>query len=469
MAISSHPRVTEAALQVLDDGGNAADALLAAALVQTVVEPHMTTITGMFSMLWYDARSKAYTYCNGGMNAPLAALPGFGMDDLATGRGVPVPGWWAAFCAIRERFGTMSGPRLAAPAVTFAREGFACYPFLFAVLFTQMNQLVADDARAAYFAGGALVEPGGAIVQTRAAETLEMLAAGGHDAFYRGAFAERFVQTVRDAGGVMTREDLDRYAVHWDEPARGRYRDYDVIGSPAPDDGGALLIEMLEELQSHDVRAMGRAEESPETLALLAGLQARVLAGGGAPRVGSNHLTVVDAEGNVATALHSCMSQPWSNGLYVDGIGICAGGLHFLRTMPAPGERALVPIVPAMLARAEGPVLAFGSPSTGLLACALQNVVNIVDFGDDIATSVHRPRFGGPTNLPSLWYGDTMIEANFPEPVRRGAEKLGGRFSIVSPWNFLCGSFDGIVLDRDAGTLHACADPRRAGAAGGIA
>ena len=95
---------------MLRDGGNACDAALCAAMTQTVVEPHMTTITGMLSLLYHDAPSASTDYLNGNVNAPLARLDDFGEADIIGGRGVAVPGWWAAFEAAHERFGLPSAP-----------------------------------------------------------------------------------------------------------------------------------------------------------------------------------------------------------------------------------------------------------------------------------------------------------------------------------------------------------------------
>ena len=87
MAITSHPLATREAVEVLRRGGNACDAALAASITQTVVEPHMTTITGCLSQLYHDRASGETTYVNGNVNTPMAPLPGFGVHDLATGRG----------------------------------------------------------------------------------------------------------------------------------------------------------------------------------------------------------------------------------------------------------------------------------------------------------------------------------------------------------------------------------------------
>src|SRR3546814_18786675 len=97
VAVSSHPIVTRVATDILCDGGNAVDAILASSLAQTVVEPHMTTAFGMPRKLYYDAATGATQYPNGPMNAPLAGLGGITGADLPPGRGVAVTGFGAAW------------------------------------------------------------------------------------------------------------------------------------------------------------------------------------------------------------------------------------------------------------------------------------------------------------------------------------------------------------------------------------
>ena len=91
----------------LEKGGNACDAALAASITQTVVEPHMTTITGCLSQLYFDQATGETTYVNGNVNTPMAPLPGYGAHDLATGRGVAVPGWWGGFEAAHDRHASL--------------------------------------------------------------------------------------------------------------------------------------------------------------------------------------------------------------------------------------------------------------------------------------------------------------------------------------------------------------------------
>lgn len=500
VVVTSNPHASRAAIDILTGGGNACDAALCAAAVQTVTEPHMTTITGMLSMLYFDAASGKLSYLNGGMNAPLAPLTGWSPADLGTGRGAGVPGWWGGFEAAHARFGSRTRADLMRAAVTYAREGFPIYPFLYAEMFAQLDTIgMTPTGRSIYMPQGALLPPGATLRQPEAADTLERLAAEGNR-FWKGEFARAYSEAVKGAGGVITPEDFERYDVRWVDPAHSTYRGYDVYGSPPPDNGGTHVIESLNMLEQLDLHRMGPPTASGETLYWMNRIVNEAYLDGAkhtdptthevpidyivskeyaasrlrlmrmsapkrptpAPPPGSNHITVIDKRGNVATILHSVMSLPWQNGLFAKGVSIAASGAHFFRIMPSPGDRATVYVAPTLIMKGGRPVLAAGSPSVGLLQNIVQNTVNILDFGMSVEESVLRPRFGGPSvTVP----GANYIEVDLDEKVRSAAEKLGARWFVTSPWHFMNGTYEGIHVDPSSRIASACADPRRCGMA----
>lgn len=505
MVVTSHPVVTNAAVEILRNGGNAADAALGASVVQAVVEPHMTTICGVMSMLYYDAATGKTTYLNGSMSRP-ENLTSFTPEDLTTAKSVAVPGFWAAFEAGLKRHGTKSKTELVGPAIDLARHGFEVHPFLYGMAFEQIDTLGRyREGQEMFFPNGSLIEVGDVLKQPALAETLENLVADGADYFYRGKFAKKLVHTVQRAGGVLTLDDLDRYEVRWMEPARGTYRGYDVIGSPPPDTGGMHFIEILNLLELVPLAEWGPPTDSPDSLYWMTRFCGEVFSEGAkvrdpafsdvpldlivskeyarqrfefmkmtapqqAPKAaypGSNHVTVVDADGNIASILHSVMSLPWSNGLFVDGVQVWAGAAHFLRHLPPAGARGTCYFAPTIIFKDGKPVLTAGSPAVGLLPNIVQNTVNILDFGMDIEESVHRPRFGGPS-IASIINRTAQpkyaIEADLDEAVRNEVESRGLGLDVCNPWNFHNGSYEGVHIDA-GGTMSACADPRRAGKA----
>ena len=198
MVICSHPLATRAGVDVLKSGGNAADAALATSVCQTVVEPHMTGITGVLSMLFFDAASGETTYVNGSAARPVADLPGFSGADLAGGRGVAVPGFWAGFEAAHERHGKASRKVVMGAAIDYAREGFEIHPFLWGEIFTQFHMIArTPQGQEIFMRDNTLPRPGDLLVQKRAADTLEALLEGGNEYFYRGPFARELVETVQ--------------------------------------------------------------------------------------------------------------------------------------------------------------------------------------------------------------------------------------------------------------------------------
>jgi len=507
MAITSHPLATRTALDVLRAGGNACDAALSAAAVQLIVEPHMTSITGALSLLYHEAATATDRYLNADVNTPLVPLVGFSARDTTMGRGVPVPGFWAGYEAALKQFGSWKTKQLLAPAIALAREGFELDAFLYGEMYHHAHDITrtgSAQAREVFFPAGTMLTPGELLRQERAARTLERLAEEGSAYFYHGDFARHFVRTVQDAGGVITLDDLAAYEVRWQTPVRGTYHGYSLVSSPSPDNGGVLLIQALNMVELLEVPRWGPPARSRETLAALIRIHNDVYAAGcshvdganldydtllskqhaserlaklamGTPsaspvgaRPGTNHLVVADGHGNVASLLHSHMAYPWSNGLFVDGFTVSAGGIFFLRTMPPPGGRATIYIAPTFVYKGDQLRFALGSPSPSLVANILQNLVNMLDFGMSIEESVHQPRFGSYTFSDEGWTGGNLVE---PELIDRHGAYLNERgiyTRIAEPWAWILGAFECIGFDEAGHQMVSCGDPRRLSRAEGL-
>jgi len=511
VAVTTHPLATKAAIDAIKEGGNAVDGACAAALMQTVVEPHMTTLSGVFSMLYFEKASGKTYYMNGSNNRPLEHKP-FALKDMLSmmgnAQGVAIPGFWGGWQAVQERWGKLSRKRLMAPSIYYADQGFEVHPFLWGEIFAEMEHIgINSQGREIFMPGNAIIGQGEKLYQKRYADLLRRLAEEGNDYFYHGGFAEKFSRIVQQAGGDITPEDFARYEVMWQEPAKGKYRDYDVVASPPPDFGATNVAEVLQILSHADIGKMGPASESPETAYLMfkaldevwaetlianhkgnkvpwqqaldlelaaqryekilknpprntgdvlkmAGINSQEPGYAAAPP-GSNHLTVTDAEGNVATVLHSCMALPWANSLFVDGTSICGSGIHYSSGVPKPGERINARIVPMMLFKQGRPVMACGSPSVSLYENLIQNITNVLDCGMSIEESVNRPRFGGNWGT-----GGRLIEADMGEKMlQQLIAKPGVDLKKVNPRHWAHGSFEGIAFSGE--TAFACGDPRR--------
>jgi gamma-glutamyltranspeptidase/glutathione hydrolase len=178
--------------------------------------------------------------------------------------------------------------------------------------------------------------------------------------------------------------------------------------------------------------------------------------------VGTDHISVVDANGSVAVLMHTMTADPWINGLFYRGVHIPASGGWFMRTPLKPGARITIDGAENIALLDGRPVLASGSPSGSLLPCVLQNMINIIDFGMSIDTAVSQPRFGfGDVGSSRL-----VVEANMGAGVIDRLSALGMPFDLIGPYHEQTGSYD--ALHRVGEEWFACGDPRRTGSAEAI-
>ena len=466
MVISSHPLPTREAIKILKSGGNACDAALCASITQTVIEPHLTGITGVLSMLYFDAASGKTTCIDGAWNPTLKAA-------------VDVPGWWAGFEEALRRYASKPKKQIMAPAIRYARDGFEIHPFLWGAMFAQCHVLGrTEQGREIYMPQNTMIRPGDMLYQKRAADTLERLAEEGNDFFYHGEFAEDFCKVIQEAGGMITRKDMEAYEALWIEPKWGKYREYEIVS------GGSALIELFSKIEPLEIKKLGPPTDSAETLyqmvsiitglgkdakkedaqnhpiPLEASLQARE---NGSYNPGTCVVSVIDRDGNIAAVLHSSNAGIFQSGLFVKGVFIMGG--NRLLVKQKPGQRSSGAHICSIFFKNKRPLLVSGSPSISLLPNIIQNTTNILDFGIPIEESVCRPRFGGRSNMTP---NTALIEVDINEKVRKGAEEKGLRFDIVNPWNMSLGSFEGIYIGPESGEMRACGDPRRCSKAEGI-
>ncbi|MBI3140688.1 MAG: gamma-glutamyltransferase [Rhodocyclales bacterium] len=260
MAATAHPLATDAAIEMLGAGGSAADAAIAAQLVLNLVEPQSSGIGGGGFLLYHDAAQNRLRAYDGRETAPAAARTGrfLGADgkplafhDAAVGgRSVGVPGLLALIEMAYRHHGRLPWPRLFAPAMRLAVEGFPLSPRLHKLL--AEDRFLRDDpkARALYYAENGSPKPAGTkIINREFAATLLLLARHGPRAFYEGPIGRDIVAAVRGHGrqaGDLAEGDLASYRALEREPVcaerLGRYR---VCGMPPPSSGGIAVLQIL--------------------------------------------------------------------------------------------------------------------------------------------------------------------------------------------------------------------------------
>ena len=269
MVAAAHPLAVDAALRMLDRGGSAVDAAIAAQLVLNLVEPQSSGIGGGAFLLFYDAKARAIRAYDGRETAPAQATPQLFLRADGTpmrfhearvgGRSVGVPGTLRLLEVAHARHGKLPWHSLFEPAIALAEHGFPMSPRLHRVL--SELPAVADDAAARRYLfdeRGAPRPVGARIVNRELAATLKAVARHGSDAFYTGEIARDMVAAVRGHRnpGKLTLDDLASYRVRDVEALCAPYRAYRLCGMPPSSSGGIAVLQILGELERFDMAAV---------------------------------------------------------------------------------------------------------------------------------------------------------------------------------------------------------------------
>ena len=273
MIATSQPLASAAGLKVLQEGGHAVDAAIAAAAVLAVVEPSMTGIGGDLFAIVYDGRTKTLRALNASGRSAYGATPeAFASRGLTTVpsngvHSVTVPGVVDGWAALLSTYGTRRLAQLLAPAINYAKNGYAVSEIISGQWRGSEGKLAADPAAARTFLPlGHAPEPGEIFTNPNLAATLQAIADGGRDAFYKGAIAAAIVADMKVRRGFLEARDFAEHTSDWVEPISTKYRGYEVYEMP-PNTQGFVPLEMLNILEGFDIKALGH--NSAEYLHLL--------------------------------------------------------------------------------------------------------------------------------------------------------------------------------------------------------
>ena len=282
MVVAAHPLAAEAGLQVLRDGGSAADAVVAVQAMLGLVEPQSSGLGGGAFLVWHDAATGKITTFDARETAPAAATPklflgpdGKPLEFMAAvvgGRSVGVPGVPRLLETIHKRYGKRPWAELFTTTIALADKGFSVSPRLSTSIAGETESLAAQPSLRPYFldAVGAPLATGATLKNGAYARTLEQLAQGGADAFYEGRIGQAIVSAVRDHAvnpGLLTLEDLAGYTVKEREPVCAPYREYRVCGMGPPSSGAIAIGQILGMAETFDLAALG--SEDPESWRIL--------------------------------------------------------------------------------------------------------------------------------------------------------------------------------------------------------
>ena len=506
---------TGAALDVLRRGGNAVDAAISAAAVQSVVEFPWCGVGGDAFWLIRTPDGEVVAL-NGSGAAPAALRPGNGNPSPLPRFGpqsVAVPGFVDALCLARDRFGSLRFAELFEPAVAYARQGFALSPESSRAIARIRPSLAGETALADLLDGNG-TRTGDLFRQPQLARTLEVVANDGRDAFYRGPLARALSGAVLSGGGLLTEVDLESHTSAWVSPIRAGYRGMAVYTQPPVSLGCVMLQElrMYERLNlgalSFDdpvrVDAMVRCKHAAfgDALATLSddprslehvdmllsdefvdwrceqmySMAPEDLREPAAPVAGSDTtcLTVLDAAGCAVTLIHSLFNE-FGSRVYEPTTGVLlndrlANQVVGHRPNEITGGRRPVHTLSAFLLERDGrPVMAGATPGgRGQVQINFQVIVNAVDCGMDLQSAVDTPRWlSGAPRRPEP-NGQLYLEQGFDTSVSSELRRRGHDVMPANPGD--TDIFGSVVMVGAAadGALLAAADHRREATAAGL-
>ncbi|MCW2923503.1 MAG: Gamma-glutamyltransferase [Thermoleophilia bacterium] len=524
---TGHEASARAGAEILADGGNAVDAAVAAAFAACTGEPTLTGLGGAGFATVHMPGGDDHTFDF------FASVPGIDGTVEIAGHPVPVdvlfgattqtfhvgamscavPGFVKGVLHIHGRFGTMPLERVLEPGIRLAREGVVmpatqayCHHLLTPILTRR------SEGRRIFSPAGPMLVAGDRFVQPRLAETIELIAAEGDAAFYRGDLAREIVAWSEAEGGLITRADLEHYEVAERAPVRGSWRGLEFVTPPPPSSGGALIAFALGVLE----RANGGADgppidpDSPDGAAMMV---AAMLASNGirgrefdehlytgdvaawlaspaaqdrgdelyaaaaqspaspSSRLGSTtHLSVVDASGG---AVAMTTTTGCGSGEFVGETGIHLNNMmgeedllpveHVLR----PGERLTSMMAPSLLLADGRPVMAAGSAGSNRLRGAiLQPLLRLLESKRAGVPGTLQHRLDRAVQAPRVHAEAGLVQVE-PGSSEEALAELEARGHVLNRWpgtNMYFGGSNLVAVDTD-GTFAAAGDHRRGGGA----
>jgi gamma-glutamyltranspeptidase/glutathione hydrolase len=549
------PLVAAAGAEVLRAGGNAVDAAVAAAFAEGVAEPPMAGVGGGVTMTIALRDPDRTAVVEGHMVAPLEAGPEHypiaerqpsatlapggwsvtffnqpaveGLVNVMGAKAIAVPGAVAALLEAHQRYGRLPRADVMRPAIGLAADGFRVNWFVAACAASDMPNLMRDPGCSEVFLPrgapirGALDRPAARLRQPRLARTLELIAAEGGDAFYRGAIGESIVRTVRELGGLLSMADLDAYRPIIREPAeRVPYRSYELLGAATSGLSTVAASLHLYELGAasgrqgtgaarHDdavawARALKLAFEdrfrymtADDTVSvpwdtLMSATYARARfdadeagrqppdpysfaadAAPGAEPVGrhgasghTSQISVVDADGNLVSMTATILADFGARVLDPETGVLLNNGMAYFDPTPGvvngirPGVQVLSAMSPTILVEhGRGPVAALGASGGRRIISGVAQIVAAVTRGMTLQDAIEQPRIYAESN-------DVLMETTWPRVAAEAVEAAG--FNVVpvfeEPTTVHFARPNGVTIGSD-GTRRSGVDPKKPGGA----
>ncbi|MGR3343891.1 MAG: gamma-glutamyltransferase family protein [Paracoccaceae bacterium] len=506
MCATSHPLAAQAAVRMLQDGGNAVDAAITAAVLLGICEPLSTGIGGDCFVLLKPAGQERIVALNGSGRAPAGlradAMRGRGLTSVppAGVESVTMPGAVDAFCRLSEDWGKVGLAECLAPAIHYAEAGVPVAPrtaYSWSIVCDQLQ----GEARGFYLNKGSVPVVGDIFRHPKQAEVLRRIAKHGQAGFYQGEVAQDMVSSLNAFGGSHTLQEFNNTACDYCDPISATYKGTELVEHPPNGQGAAAIL--LANIMGHfdltkmdpfgaarihleaeatklayDARDRFIADPrqtirlghmlAPQTAASLAALidSKRVLPD---PRAASEnihketvYLTVVDKD-RMAVSMICSIYHGFGSGLASCKFGILFHnrGCGFTLEAGHPneaagGKRPLHTLIPGMLKQDGRVTTTFGVMGGSYQGTGhVRFLSNLVDFGMDPQSAIDGPRSFAEAGLLQMERGNR-------QSVCQGLEDLGHK--VIVP-DLPLGGAQAILIDDANGTLQGASDPRKDGAA----
>jgi len=513
---SESPLASQAGVHILEKGGNAVDAAIATNAVMGVVEPMMNGIGGDLFAIIYDAKANKLYGLNASGWAPKGLTIEFlqkqGIREMPKSgvHTIDVPGAVDGWQKLADKFGRKKLSEDLAAAIRIAREGFPV-PELDAAYWAESQDKLRENEEAArvYLPKDHAPKMGEVFANADVAASLEAIASGGRDAFYKGEIAKKILAGMKRHGGTMVEEDLAKFSAEWVEPISTTYRDWTVYELP-PNGQGLAVLEMLNIMETFPLGQKGyefgttktlQAEIEAKKLAYLdlkkyigdprgqnlpvARLLSKEWATARAKKIDAEHadcnptagemeggsdttyLTVVDRDGNMVSLIQSNYSS-FGSGIVAPGTGFVLHnrGALFVMDPSSPNalaghKRPLHTIIPGFAQKGDVR-LAFGIMGGWNQAQAhAQYIADLADFKMNIQAAMEAPRFTKYTFSGC----DVMMEGRFSQKVRDELTNMGHKIDVQPPFADATGGGQAVLRDFAAGVNYGASDPRKDGEA----
>jgi gamma-glutamyltranspeptidase/glutathione hydrolase len=510
------PLAAQAGVRILEHGGNAVDAAIAANAVMSVVAPMMCGIGGDLFVIVYDVKANKLYGLNASGWAPkdltIEFLHNHGLRDMSQQGiySVTVPGAVDGWQKLADRFGRKKLSEDLAAAIKIAQDGFPV-PEMTAGVWATTTDLLRGDSAASqtYLIQDHAPRVGEVFRNPDLAWSLQQIAAHGRDAFYKGEIAKKILESMKHHGGVMTAQDLAEYSSEWVEPISATYRDWTVFELP-PNGQGLAALEMLNIMdkfplgqknwefgsanvlhtmieakkfayadlakyigdprqQKLPVSTLLSKEWAEQRAKLIDPAHANCDVSAGELKGGKDttYLSVVDREGNMVSLIQSNFDA-FGSGIVAAGTGFVLhnrGGLFTLDPASpnalAGRKRPLHTIIPAFAQKGDTR-LAFGIMGGWNQSQAhAQFVANIADFKMNIQAALEAPRFSKRT------FGgcDVSMENRFAGNIRNELTGKGHKIDLRGPFSSVMGGGQAVLRDFATGVNYGASDPRKDGQA----